>query len=70
MVRINNRCIIAKLMTYCSGSVKAATKYIKSFRDDFAVAMHCVTSRKEGARFKFNMEEYIQLVENSLFVFE
>ena len=57
-------------MTCCSGSVQAATKYIESFRKAFDVAMHCVTSREHGAQFKFSMEEYIQLVQDSLELFE
>ena len=57
-------------MTYCSGSAEAATKYIKSFEKEFEVKLHCVTKEKDGAKFLAEMSKYIQLVRNSLVLFD
>ena len=45
-----------------TGSVKAATKYIKSFHKELDIRMHCVSKEHKGARLKAEMQKYIQLV--------
>jgi len=53
-----------------TGSAEAATKYIKSFEKEFEVKLHCVTKEKDGAKFLAEMSKYIQLVRNSLVLFD
>ena len=57
-------------MIYCSGNAKAATKYIKSFQDAADVQLHCVMKEEAGASFKAELKKYIQLVQDSLVLFE
>ena len=62
--------LLHKIITYCSGSAKAATKYIESFQKEFMVKLHCVIKEKDGAKFLAEMVKYIQLVRYSLVLFK